>query len=212
MQTTPSFRLNDAPLHLLSDHFIDRQKEMDQILSSLDMLYGDIPTRCVVYGDHGVGKTQLAIKLAASTMPQRRYPCIFWIPASTIEGLRESFTQLLHSVHHPARAHPDEDTRLTEAQRWLEDVASGQWLLILDNVTRQAVAFLREHLPRRNKDGQILFTTLMEHVALALAHVSGEKHSTIRLCMPDVEDAAHLLLEHFTNATLTWMQARPGRS
>ena len=86
------------------------------------------------------------------------------------------------------------------ARRWLEDFDAGTWLLIIDNVARETVDFLREYLPRKNGRGNILFTTRTEGVAKALTHVAGEQHHTVELRIPDPEDAAKLLLKHLSGS------------
>jgi hypothetical protein len=70
-------------------------------------------------------------------------------------------------------------------------------LLILDNVDRIALEFLREHLPRRNAQGNILFTTRATDVADALVRVTGGRHSKLELRVPDPVEATDLL---FTSA------------
>jgi hypothetical protein len=190
----PSF--NDAPLDLLSVNFTGRKKEMALIIKFLDILYGDVPTRCALHGVHGVGKSQLFYALAKYLYGKRRYTNIFWMQATTIEKLHQGFSKLLHLVSHPDRSSTDDSARLTAARRWLEDFDSGRWLLVIDNVARETVDFLREHLPRKNGRGNILFTTRTEDVAEALINVAGRRHGIVELHIPDVKDAARLFLKH----------------
>jgi hypothetical protein len=200
--TSPPTSFNDTPLGFLSAHFTGRQDELAHITKSLDVVHGDIPTSCVVYGDHGVGKTQLTFMLTKTAFAQGRYTCIFWIPATTIEKLHQGFSRLLHLVAHPERSNPDGDVRLTVARRWLEDFVSGRWLLVFDNVARDTVDFLREHLPRKNNHGNILLTTRTKSVATALANALGEHHDILELRIPDVKAAVHLLLGHFEDSEI----------
>ena len=81
-------------------------------------------------------------------------------------------------------------------RRWLEEFNSGRWLLVIDNVSRETVNFLREHLPRKNSRGNVLFTTRTGDVANVLTHVAGERHGVVELRIPDVKDAARLFLKH----------------
>jgi Cdc6-like AAA superfamily ATPase len=202
MAAVPSFRINDTPLDLLSDHFTGREEEMGQILASLEVAHEDMPTRCLLHGERGVGKTQLALMLAKSTFAQGRYHSIFWIQATTIDELRQDFSTLLQSIDHPGGSHPEEGTRLAETRRWLEDFTHGRWLLIFDNVSHRSLPFLREHLPRKNSAGNILFTTRMESIASALTHVSGEQHSAYKLRTLYISGTAVLLLRHLSNGTI----------
>lgn len=60
----------------------------------------------------------------------------------------------------PRRHTLDQVTKLTVARAWLEDpTAARSWLVILDNVTPETTAMLRDMLPRRNSGGRLLFTT-----------------------------------------------------
>ena len=191
----PSF--NDAPLDLLSVNFTGREIEMALIIEFLDTLYGDdVPTRCALHGMHGVGKSQIFYALAKDLYNKGRYTNIFWMQATTIEKLHQGFSRLLKLVGHPERSSIDDETRLMAARRWLEDFSSGRWLLVIDNVARETVDFLREHLPRKNGRGSIMFTTRTEDVAKTLTDVAGKRHGIVELRIPAVEDAAKMFLKH----------------
>jgi hypothetical protein len=189
----PSF--NDAPLSLLSVDFTGREEEIALIIEYLETVFGDVPTHCAIHGMPGVGKSQLAYMLAKLLYDRGRYTNIFWMQATTVEKLHQGFSRLLQLVSHPHHASTDNDTRLTAARRWLEEFDSGRWLLVVDNVARETVHFLHEHLPRKNARGNILFTTRTEDIAEALTHVTGERHRFVELRNPDVEDAATMLLK-----------------
>jgi hypothetical protein len=93
--------------------------------------------------------------------------------------------------------HPDQSVRLAAARRWLEEVDTGNWLLVLDNVFPETLDFLREHLPRQNGRGSVLFTTRRENVALALSSTAGERHEVIDVPLLDVKEGVELFLGHF---------------
>jgi hypothetical protein len=163
-----------------------------------------MPARCVIYGMHGLGKTQLSLQFASTSFIQQRYSLIFWISATTIEKMNYGFTKLLNLVGHPDRSHTDQGTRLTAARRWLEDSGSIKWLLVLDNVDRDSISFIRQHLPRTNPRGNILFTTRTDAVAAALACSGGQQHETIELGLPNVQDAVNLLLKESNADAVAW--------
>ena len=48
---------------------------------------GDPPTRCIVYGMPGLGKTQVALKYAELASKEKRCPYIFWISSASIDKL-----------------------------------------------------------------------------------------------------------------------------
>jgi NB-ARC domain len=192
--STSSLSFNDAPLDLLSVYFMGRDKELARIQTVLETNHGDIPTRCIVHGMHGLGKSQLALQFAKLSFEQRRYPLVFWMSATTVEKLNQGYIHLLNLVGHPDRLHPEQSARLTAARRWLEESGSVSWLLVLDNVDPCTLGFIRQNLPHKNRRGSILFTTRTVTVATALARASGQQHEVIELGIPDVEDAAHLFL------------------
>ena len=190
---------NDAPLDLLSVNFTGREQEIALIIEFLDIVYGDVPTRCALHGMHGVGKSQVSNALAKELYDQGRYTNVFWMQATTIEKLHQGFSKLLYLVSHPDHSSTDDGIRLTAARRWLEEPDSGKWLLVIDNVARETIDFLREHLPRKNARGNILFTTRTKDVAKALTQVAGRQHGIVDLRIPDVEDAAKLFLKHLSD-------------
>ena len=191
---------NDAPLDLLSVKFTGREREIALIIEFLEIVYGDLPARCALHGMHGVGKSRVSYALAKYLYDKGDCRNVFWMQATTVEKLHQGFSKLLYLVSHPDRSSADDGNRLTAARRWLEDFDSGRWLLVIDNVARETVDFLREHLPRKNGRGNILFTTRTEDVARALTHVAGAQHKVVELRIPNVEDAAKLLLNHLSGS------------
>jgi predicted ATP-dependent serine protease len=63
----------EAPLDLLSIYFTGRDKELEQIAKTFDIVHGGTPTRCIVHGMHGIGKTQLALQFAKQSFDQQRF-------------------------------------------------------------------------------------------------------------------------------------------
>jgi hypothetical protein len=208
-KSLPSLSFNDAPVDLLSVHFTGREKELACIANALDEAQGDVPTRCVIHGMHGIGKTQLALRFAKTAFDRQRFSLIFWITATTVEKLHQGFSHLLDLVDHPYRALPQQSSRLTAARRWLEESSSVDWLVVLDDVDRETLGFLREHLPRKNSRGSILVTTRTEGVAKAVASVGGQQHTVLELQLPDAKDAARLLLGHLANNGIDAFLATP---
>jgi GTPase SAR1 family protein len=188
----------EAPIDLLSIH----KKELGRMTEAFERTRRNVPLRCVLFGNHGVGKTQLTYEWAKRTFVQEVNPYILWISATTVEKLCQGFCRLLHIVNHPDRSHPDQSVRLTAARRWFEQVDTGNWLLVLDNVSPDTLDFLRQHLPRQNGQGSILFTTLTESVAVALASTAGERHDVIEVPLLDVQDSVELFLGHFDQGEL----------
>ena len=198
-QLSPSLSFKDAPIDLLSSNFTGRKKELDHIGRVLGTSRGGrTPTRCAIYGIPGIGKTQLALRYAELSYNWQQYSVIFWISGASVEKLNQGFAKVLTLVGHPDRDHPEQSTRLTSARRWLEESdvnGCKKWLLIVDNIAREAVVFLKEHFPRKNSSGDIVLTTRTKAVAEAVAAVAGRQHGIIELCAPDLQDAAGQLLK-----------------
>ena len=117
---------------------------------------------------------------------------------TTVEKLNVGFAKVLALVGHQDRDHSDQSIRLTSARRWFEEPHMndpGSWLLILDNISLDAVSFLREHLPRKNPSGNILFTTRTRAVAEAAATAAGQQHRVLELLIPNLEHAMKQLLK-----------------
>src|SRR5580704_3885361 len=108
-----SLSFNDAPLDSLSVPFIGREKELSYLSQVLDVVHGNMPTRCVVHGMQGLGKSQLALQMAKLSFDSQRYSVIFWISATTVEKLNQGFAKLLDLIGHPDRFHPEQSTKLT---------------------------------------------------------------------------------------------------
>lgn len=189
----PSLSFNDAPIDLLSAHFIGREQDLIFISNAFVKTSGSTPSRCAIHGMPGLGKTQLALRYTDVSCNREQYTSIFWMSGATVEKVHQGLAKVLDLVGHPDRDHHSQITRLTAARRWLEQ-ADDKWLLVIDNVSRDAVSFLREHLPRKNSRGNILFTTRTSDIAEAITVVAGTQHQTYELQAPNTDVAAKLFL------------------
>jgi hypothetical protein len=140
---------NDAPVDKLSIHFTGPKRE-SALIEKAFKRRRDIPLRCALFGNQGVGKSQLTFSWAKSTCARKENAYIMWMSATTVEKLCQGFCRLLRFVNHPDQSHPDQNARLDAARRWLEEVYTGNWLLVFDNVVPETPDFLRSHLPRNN--------------------------------------------------------------
>ncbi|KIW17801.1 hypothetical protein PV08_04996 [Exophiala spinifera] len=188
---------NDAPVDLLSVHFMDRQQELTQ-LRDAHQVYGENgPARCAIWGIPGVGKTQLAIRYSKMFMEDPTVSATLWVSCSTLERVHQGFSEMLVLIDHPDQFKLEHNARIIAARRWLEQPeVSGiyRWLLVLDNVDMTTVDFLRENLPRQGKRGRILITTRTEAVAQAVCRASGRSHPHFEVKPPTVEDSATFFL------------------
>jgi hypothetical protein len=81
---------------------------------------------------------------------------------------------------------------LEAARRWLEEVDTGNWLLVFDNVFLETADFLQQHLPQANSRGTILFTTRTREVAMAVTSTAGEQHKAIKVPLLNVKEGVEL--------------------
>lgn len=187
---TSSF--NDAPVDLLSIHFMDRQRQLAQLRGAHQISQENAPARCAIWGIPGVGKTQLAIQYSKMFLSNSTVSAVFWISCSTAEKLHQGFSRILDLVDHPDRFRSEQNARTIAARRWLEQSeVSGiyRWLLVLDNVDMTTLDFLRENLPRQGKQGRILITTRTEAVAQAVCKASGQLRPYFEIKPPTMEDS-----------------------
>jgi hypothetical protein len=141
----------------------------------------------------GIGKTQLLLRYAKVSWDQHLYSCIFWISGTSVDRIIQGISGILDLVEHPDRYLQDQTAKLTTAKRLLEKYESGDWLLVFDNVQRETLGFLRDHLPLTNERGNILFSTRTAIVAESLANAAGEQHGILGLQSMELRDTANLL-------------------
>jgi hypothetical protein len=193
---TSSF--NDAPVDLLSIHFIERERELNLVRNAHQGSEENAPIRCAIWGIPGVGKTQLAIRYTKIFLEDATVSAVFWMSCSNVEKLQQGFSKLLNLIDHPDQFRPEQSARVVAARRWLEQPeVSGifRWLLVLDNVDITTLGFLRENLPRQGKQGRILITTRTEAVANAVCKASGRLQLSFELEPPVMGDAIIFFLK-----------------
>src|SRR3984957_9551743 len=184
--------VNDAPVGRLSAHFTGRERDLERLEEMLNRTHNGIPSCCAVHGMPGVGKSQLSLCYAVKSFGAGRYIHIFWTSATSVDKLTYGFSKILDLVGHPDRYAQEESTKLTAARLWLEECAVN-WLFIIDNVETSTLDFLRMHFPRRNSQGNVLFTTRTMAVAEALTIITRTPNSTLKLMTPNLHDSINLL-------------------
>lgn len=113
---------------------------MGQIMHQL----GDNPTntkrRTALYGLGGSGKTQIAIEFAY--LYTELYPRhgVFWVHASTIAHIYESFAKI-GEVYQIDSDGVDPKLLYEKVITWLQDPMSQPWLMIVDNADDKDVIF-----------------------------------------------------------------------
>jgi NB-ARC domain len=193
---TSSF--NDAPVDLLSIHFMERAHELGLVSKAHQVNEESAPTRYAIWGIPGVGKTQLALRYTKVFLEDATVSAVFWMSCSSLEKLHQGFSRLLNLIDHPDQFKPEQNARVVAARHWLEQPEVSRilrWLLVLDNVDISTIDFLRENLPRQGKHGRILITTRTEAVAHTVCKASGRLQLSLELEPPAVENAITFFLK-----------------
>jgi hypothetical protein len=194
-ESAPLQPFNDAPTHRLTTHFTGRRRELDFLFEVFNETQCSVPIRCVVYGMPGIGKTSLVLQYAVESFDRGFYSQVLWSSGTTVDKLNEGMVKILDLVGHPERDRPEQGAKLTAARRWLEDPQGGddiRCLLVIDNVDRETLEFLRDHLPRKNGRSHILFTTRTVDVADALVDITGASHRKLEIGVSDMYDNVRL--------------------
>ncbi|KAI8295982.1 putative phosphorylase superfamily protein [Colletotrichum sp. SAR11_240] len=137
------------------------------------MLFHDNCQSVALCGLGGIGKTQVALKLAYLTKEQRPEYSIFWVPASSKETFNEAYLAIARKLG--VRDTDGNDLKIALREH-LSSPDSGKWLLIIDNADDEGVLYEAEDgldriydcLPQSN-DGVTLFTTRFSRIATSVA-------------------------------------------
>nr|WP_329338966.1 FxSxx-COOH system tetratricopeptide repeat protein [Streptomyces sp. NBC_00663] len=116
--------------------FIGRDEQLNALRAKFEFGAAAYSAPQVLYGMKGVGKRQIALAYAHRFASQ--YDLVWWLPASTPELVRQSFTALARALN---RAHPG--TRSGEdLEALLDDLRqhrhASRWLLVLDGAEDEA--------------------------------------------------------------------------
>ena len=182
--------------------------------------------KLALVGLGGVGKTQVALRLAYTVKDQWPDCSIFWVPAVSEESFEQAYRKVANDCSiklDSAQEGPKETV-----QRYLSSKAAGRWLFIVDNADDEEILFgkaedcqgIADYLPNSD-DGMTLITTRYRKVAVSMAGkdvvdleaMSDEeaesflRNSLIREDLPQDEADMTELLTEMTNLPLAITQA-----
>jgi tetratricopeptide (TPR) repeat protein len=158
-----------------NDHFVGRESELAQLDA---MLFGAKKTTMVaVIGLGGRGKSQLALELAYQTREKINNCSIFWIDASDVDSLYQSYAGIAQKLKVPGW--DDEKADIKNLVRLhLSSKSVRQWLFIFDNANGNTIgsselstapaADLLDYLPQSGLCSAV-FTTADRDIAQRLA-------------------------------------------
>ena len=203
--------------------YVERNQEMSAIERSLRPGIANTQRRIVVlHGLGGTGKTQLS--LAYARKHRDDHTAIFWLNGKTHDSLKQSIAAVTRSL--PANQLPDSARKrlqqgseeleevIDEVLEWFGKPENTQWLLIYDNIDRDAsdegqdpeAYDIRKYFPKPDH-GSIIVTTRR----LQLRHLGDElKVNTmtteegidlLRNTLGDFQDGKSIYFDQHRNQT-----------
>jgi hypothetical protein len=185
-----------------NDQFVGHESQLAELEAKL---FGDKQaTIMAIVGSGGTGKSQLALELAYRTRQQNKSCSVFWIDASTVDGLYQSYASIAQKLDIPGWN--DEKTNVMQLVKLhLSRKGAGQSLLIFDNAddgnlksagpSMAEAAALIDYLPH-SELCSILLTTTNGDTAKRLA-----SQNTIEL-REMTPDTAKSMLERYLTVSL----------
>ncbi|KAL2887533.1 pyruvate kinase [Ceratocystis lukuohia] len=160
------------PVHCIpfyeNPYFVGRQKLLDTLNDKLFTQAGFQQVALVGLG--GMGKTQVALKLAYMTKKHKPGYSVFWITAASMAKFDDACKKLVEELD--ISKTDDEDPKIL-VKHHMESRKAGNWLLVLDNIDEIDIfgtpntptgAGIHAFLPRSER-GRVLLTTRSNEVA-----------------------------------------------
>jgi tetratricopeptide (TPR) repeat protein len=147
--------------------FVGREAELDRLER---LLFDDDKVRAAaLVGLGGVGKTQVALRLAYSVKYSKPDWSIFWIPALSEATFEQACGDIVKKLAISKSSNDDPKCLLRD---YLNSPRAGRWLLVIDNADDYDLLFggngnlegLIDYLPE-SESGRTLFTTRSRIVA-----------------------------------------------
>ncbi|PSN64154.1 HET-domain-containing protein [Corynespora cassiicola Philippines] len=158
-----------------NDFFVGRESQLAEVEAKL---FGDNHTPTIaILGPGGTGKSQLALELAYRTRQKNKGCSVFWIDASDIDSLHQSYASIAQKLD--VSGWDDEKADIKQLVKLdLSRKGARQWLLIFDNTedinlgsaasSAVRAASLIDYLPQ-SELGSIIFTTTNSDITKRLA-------------------------------------------
>ncbi|KAF2676251.1 kinesin light chain [Lentithecium fluviatile CBS 122367] len=186
-----------------NNYFVGRELQLAELETKL--FGGKQTTIMAITGPGGTGKSQLALELVYQTRQKNKKCSIFWIDASDIDTLYQSYASIAQKLD--VRGWDDEKADMKQLVKLhLSSKGTRQWLLIFDNTdgmnlgssglsTAQA-ASLVDYLPQ-SELCSIVFTTTNSDTAKRLASKNIVELGEM------APDTAKRMLENYLNTSVS---------
>ncbi|KAL5601378.1 uncharacterized protein BROUX77_005627 [Berkeleyomyces rouxiae] len=200
MAQQPAELEGDRPLHFIphaQNHgFIGRTHTLRALQ---DMLFTQPGIqRVALVGPGGMGKTQIALRLAHWVREHRPEYSVIWTSASSMAGFEQVCRELVEELD--IRYGDVQDAREL-VRRYLGSKKARKWLLIVDDANDASAPrhpsqeSIFDFLPQSD-DGRILVTTRSEQVADLAAHPNA-----LQLPEPSINEAVALFEQRLADKT-----------
>ncbi|KAF2035026.1 TPR-like protein [Setomelanomma holmii] len=186
-----------------NDHFVGREPQLAELEAKL---FSDEQTTTIaIVGPGGTGKSQLALELAYRTRQNNQNCSVFWIDASDVDSLYQSYASIAKKLEIP-RWDDEKANAKQLVKLHLEKNSARQCLLIFDNTedmtsgssgsSTPRAANMIDYLPR-SELCSIVFTTTNSNIAKSLA-----SHNIVELWGLTPE-ASQRMLENYSRALVS---------
>ncbi|KAI8945770.1 acyl transferase/acyl hydrolase/lysophospholipase [Xylaria longipes] len=202
-------------------HFVGRTETLELLTQKLFTRDGH--RRVCLYGLGGVGKTQVALRIAYEAKDVRGL-MVLWLPAASHATFQQACTEAVKRL--AIQATKDEDPKEL-LQQYLNSDKAGKWLLIIDNIDEMKILLGSPNQPGidfflpDSENGRILFTTRPYDIASRVAdddditelkemsHADARRYLEEKIQLDQVEDdaAATELLSQLAYLPLAITQA-----
>ncbi|TGJ86578.1 hypothetical protein E0Z10_g2205 [Xylaria hypoxylon] len=162
-------------------HFVGRTETLR--LLSQQLFTEDGHQRVCLHGLGGVGKTQVAVRIAYEAKDELGF-LVIWLPAANSATFQQACAEAVKQL--AIQAVEDEDPKEV-LQKYLNSDRAGKWLLVIDNVDEMGTLLgssdepgIHRSLPKSD-NGRILFTTRSYDIA---ARVAGDDTIELKKMSP----------------------------
>jgi tetratricopeptide (TPR) repeat protein len=188
-----------------NDFFVGRESQLAELEAKL---FSDkrTTTTLAIVGPGGIGKSQLALELAYKTKQKNKECSVFWLDASNIDSLDQSYASIAQKLDIPGCDDEKADVKQL-VKVGLGRESSRQCLLIFDNAENinleSSVGFLvsraadlSNYLPQSERCS-VVFTTTDSNTAKLLATQNLVELQEL------TPDTAQRMLENYLNAPVS---------
>ncbi|KAK4197446.1 putative kinesin light chain [Triangularia verruculosa] len=146
--------------------FVGREAELDTLRQKL--LRNDAVRNTALVGLGGMGKTQVALRLAYWVKDNEPEYSIFWVPALSEATFEQACAEIVKKLASGKSSGDENPKRLL--RDYLNSPVAGKWLLVVDNADDHNLlsGSLANYLPE-SECGRTLFTTRSRKVAVDAA-------------------------------------------